>query len=854
MKKIIIIFVLILSFVCFSQNEELLKMYEKVTGKDLSTEIEKLKNKDPEFKNLKEKVQIDSISIKPEITTNDTVTEVKDTYFEKYVNGTLIDPYSSKLKQFSIDFSAVKTTMNFNKKIPDSYILSSGDEFIIDIWGAMDKNYVVQVTNENYIIIPQIGKIDISGLNYSQAKKTISDKLGSISGINFTVRLSDVKPISIFVVGNVAKPGIYNVSPFSSIFEILALAGGVLPEGSLRNIGLIPENGGSSIMDLYSLMFFGERVDHILQSNETIFVPLIGEQVAVAGNVKREGIYEYKKGERLNNILKISGLTPFSDTSRIEIEGLDKKGRSLVESVALENNPVMKDGDIVRVFSTLVYNSDYVYLKGNFRHNKKIQYKKDMTLGNVISSNEILKENTNLDYGNIIRKNGMGQRDLLLNFSPAKVLKNEGDDNIVILPRDTIEVFNLDSISFLPTVTISGEVNKAGNYKYTSDMTVNTLIGYAGGLAINGDVNSNLVIRNNGEKGYSYFTDVDPSSFNLKNDDRLHIFNYNTNNPMQYVHVYGHVKNNGKFIHSSNMTVSDLLKLAGGYTFDAQTDSMEVVSGINRDNKSLKTKIISSKDVDTVKLNVNDILFVRKIKDYAKVNYVKIYGEVLFPGTYALRESEEFSDLLERCGGFTSSAQIKSTQIFREEVKRQQSQKIRELKEELNNKLKMKMILSGEANLASALNIDKFDSLETSGRVILDIDEKGNHEKFYFMDQDSIFVPSISRTILVMGEVYQQTAITFNESNSEVEYYLDKVGGITDTGDDDNIYVIKSNGELIKEKGWFDNILSYDLEPGDIIYVPYDYEKIDYFELTKDITTILYQLSLSAATVYTITK
>ena len=244
----------------------------------------------------------------------------------------------------------------------------------------------------------------------------------------------------------------------------------------------------------------------------------------------------------------------------------------------------------------------------------------------------------------------------------------------------------------------------------------------------------------------------------------------------------------------------------------------------------------------------------RKIRDYGRVNHVKIYGEIEFPGIYALRENEELDDLLERCGGFTRNAQIKSTQIFRQQVKKQQSQKIRELREELNNKLKMKMILSGEGNLASALNIEKFDSLETSGRVILDIDVHGKHEKFYFMDQDSIYVPPVSRTILVMGEVYQQTAITYNETNREVEYYLNKVGGITETGDDDNIYVIKANGELIKRKGWFSSILSYDLEPGDMVYVPYDYNKVDYFELTKDITTTLYQLSLSAATVYTLTK
>jgi polysaccharide export outer membrane protein len=744
--------------------------------------------------------------------------------------------------------------MNFNKKIPDSYILSPGDEFIIDIWGAMDKNYIISVTNENYIIIPQIGKINISGLDYKQAKKTISDKLNSISGINFIVRLSDVKPITVFVVGNVSKPGIYNVSPFSSIFEILALAGGVLPEGSLRNIGLIPESGEGKKMDLYSLMFSGKRIDHILQSNETIFVPLIGKQVAIAGNVKREGIYEYKKGEKLNDIIRIAGLTPFSDTSRIEIEGLDKKGRSISESVALTNNPTLNDGDIIRVFSTLVYNSKYVYLKGNFRHNKKIQFDQDMTLGNILNSDEILNENTNLDYGNIIRKQGMGKRDFLLNFSPKKVIEKNGDDKIKIFPRDTIEVFSMDSISFLPTVAISGEINKDGDYKYTSDMTVNTLIGYSGGLTINGDITSNLVIRNKGKNGYDYFTDVDPATFKLETDDKLHIFNFSANNPVQFVRVYGHVKNNGAYIHSKNMSVADLIKLSGGFTYDAMTDSLEVVSGINKDNKLLKTKKIALNQINNTKLDINDILFVRRIKDYARVNYVKIQGEVLFPGTYALRESEELSDLLERCGGFTKYAQIKSTQIFREEVKKQQSKKIRELKEELNNKLKMKMILSGEGNLASALNIDKFDSLETSGRVIIDIDDRGNHEKFYFMNKDSIYVPPISRTILVMGEVYQQTAITYNEKNNDVEYYLDKVGGITDTGDNDNIYVIKANGELIKEKGWFSNILNYDLEPGDIVYVPYDYDKIDYFELTKDITTILYQLSLSAATVYTLTK
>ncbi|MBU4487056.1 MAG: SLBB domain-containing protein, partial [Candidatus Delongbacteria bacterium] len=455
---------------------------------------------------------------------------------------------------------------------------------------------------------------------------------------------------------------------------------------------------------------------------------------------------------------------------------------------------------------------------------------------------------------NIIRKNGLGNRDLMINFAPVNVLDKKGDENIELFPRDTVEVFSLDSVSYFPSVYISGQVNKPGSFKYTEDMTVSNLLSYSGGLTSIGDISNIIVIRNKAEDGYEYFSNVDINSFLLKDDDKVHVYDYSAKNPLQNVQIWGHIKKYGKYIHSKGMSVYDLINLAGGFKMDAMTDSIEVVSGINKDNRVLKTIWYSIDKIKSVKLEPNDIVFVRRIRDFAKVNYVNIYGEVQFPGMYALRENEELANLLERCGGFTKNAQIKSTQIFRDEIKKKQASKIKELRDELNNKLQVQMILSGNKDLAGALNIAKFDSIEASGRVILDIDEKGSHEDFYFQDKDSLYVPPVSRTILVMGEVYQQTAITFNSKNTKVRYYLDKVGGVTNSGDIDNIYVIKSNGELIKEKGWFDNILSYDLEPGDMVYVPYDYNKIDFYTLTKDVTTILYQLSLSAATVYQLSK
>lgn len=856
MKKIFLLITMIMATGLLCQNEDLLKMYERITGKDLTKEIEKMRSDKATPGQRKTLSEIDTVStltdLMPDEFLKDSV--VEKTYFEKYAAGILIDPYQTELKQFSIDFSSVRTNLNYNKQIPDNYIVSPGDVFVIDIWGAMDKNHTVEVTNENFIIVPQIGKIDLSGMNYKTAKQTIENKLEKINGIKFSVRLGEVKPVSVFIVGEVVKPGVYNVSPFSSLIEILAIAGGVSPQGSLRNIELISDTSGRKKTDLYSLLFFGDNKASILESNMTVFIPMIGKQVAIAGNVKREGIFEAVSAEKLTDVLKIAGLTPFSDTSRIEIERLDKEGRTSILSASLKDNPNIYDGDIIRIFSTLVFNSRYVYLKGNFRHNKKIQYKDGMKLGDVFNGDEIIFENTDMNYANIIRKNGMGKRDLMINFSPSSVYESTGDDKIVLMPRDTIEVFSIDSVSYFPSVEVSGEVNRQGIYKFTKDMNVANLLSYAGGVTSNGDINNIVIIRNSGKDGYDYFSDIDPDKFILQSDDKVHVFDFAAKNPVQNVQIWGHVKNQGTYVHSKGMNVNDLITLSGGFRNDAMTDSIEVVTGINKNNNVLETSWYSIDEADNINLQPNDIVFIRRIRDYGKVNYVKILGEVQFPGLYALRENEELSDLLERCGGFTNNAQIKSTQIFRDEVRQKQKVKIKELRDELNNKLQLQMIISGNQDLAGALNIAKFDSIEASGRVILDIDQFGNHEEFYFQDKDSIYVPSISRTILVMGEVNQQTAITFNPNKRKVRYYLDKVGGITSTADEDNIYIIKSNGELVRKSGWFSSIYSYELEQGDMIYVPYDYSRVDFLQLTKDVTTILYQLSLSAATVYQMSR
>jgi len=842
-RLIVFLAIMISAGFVYPQSQDLKDMFKQMTGKDLDLDKElgsiKGDRKAKNIFNEKEDMGIDTI---PEVLSDEDLVENDDfivplsgdslepaltiadtgTYFEKYANGAVIDPYTTELKQFQIDFSSVKTNLNYNKKVPDNYMLATGDLLVIDIWGAINENYEVEMTNEGFIVIPDIGKIDISGLDYKNVKKVIGNYLGKINGINYVVRIADVKPISVFVMGKVNKPGVYNVSPFTSMIEVLTLAGGVTAEGSLRNIKLISETGKERFVDLYSLLFYGEKDGFILGSGETVFVPLIDKQVAVAGNVKNEGIFELKKGENLKDLLEIAGLTPFSETSRIEVERLNEKGRAFVKSVDLKENPNMKDGDIVRVFSTLVYNSDYVYLKGNFRHNRKMQYRNKMNLGDIISSDEILKDNTNMNYGHLIRKRSSGKRDVIINFSPLNVLEKRGDEAIEVSSRDTVVVFSLDSINFQRRLKICLIMPEE--------------------------------FRSLGMKTALLFTDINPESFVLKESDSVFVYDYRAQNPEEFVSIFGEVKNPAIYLFKKNMTVKDLLLLSGGFTAEARIDSVEVASGINRDNKTLQVKSYSFKESGKIKLKPNDNVFVRKVKNYGKVKFVTINGEVKYPGVYALRDNEEFSDLLKRCGGFTDNAAVKATRIFRKSVEKRQQEKIRKLKSELDTKLKVRSLVSGDNNLIKLLNVDTFDSLKASGRVVVDIDKYGLKRNFAFENRDSIFVPSRSRTVIVMGEVYQETAISYNPEETEVEHYLEMAGGVTAMGSEDNVYVIKANGELVRKSGWFSSTLDYDLEEGDMVFVPFDYEKMDYIGVTKDITSILAQLSMTAYQMHEITK
>lgn len=191
---------------------------------------------------------------------------------------------------------------NENMATPANYRLGPGDEVIIDVWGANETTIRQEITPEGNIMVSQIGPIYLSGMTIEDASRKIrqmlSSKYAGISGdeSQISVTLGQIRSIQVNVMGEVAVPGTYRLSSFSTVFHALYRAGGISEIGSLRNISLI--RGGKKIdeIDVYNYILQGKTSDDTrLQEGDVIIVPPYDMLVDIRGNVKRPMFYEMKR-------------------------------------------------------------------------------------------------------------------------------------------------------------------------------------------------------------------------------------------------------------------------------------------------------------------------------------------------------------------------------------------------------------------------------------------------------------------------------------------------------------------------------------------------------------------------------
>jgi polysaccharide biosynthesis/export protein len=409
------------------------------------------------------------------------------------VDPGFLGPFGAPLRQYGYStFAANVSTFAPVDDIPvgPDYVLGPGDDLSINVWGAVDSTLVRTVDRNGRIVLPKVGDLRLWGLTFSQADRLIRDELSRyFRGFQTSVTMGRLRTVSVHVVGEVCQPGVYTLSSLSTVTNALYSAGGPTKLGSLREVRLLRSNVQVARLDLYDFLQRGDRTrDYRLESGDTIFVPTIGDVVAVAGEVKRPAIYEVVAGTRLADVVGLAGgVTPTSYLKRVQVMRALPDAERVTLDVDLAShylkgdeasNPAINAGDLVLIHRAdpRIYN--VVKVEGAVRYPGTYELKPMMRIGQLLPADKLLPE-AYAERVEVARR----RADLSMEILAVDLKKAwSGDQGHDLLLKPLDEVTVRTELKSARTVQLTGQVVRPGIYTIAEGERLSSVIERAGGF------------------------------------------------------------------------------------------------------------------------------------------------------------------------------------------------------------------------------------------------------------------------------------------------------------------------------------------------------------------------------------
>ena len=493
-----------------------------------------------------------------------------------------------------------------NIATPQSYMLGPGDVVAVDVYGASQKTFNCTVSPDGQIVIEGFGPIQVGGLSIASAKARIRSTLGSryrSSRINLS--LGQTRTITVNVMGEVKVPGTYTLSAFATVFHALYMAGGTNDIGTLRNIKIYRNNHLISVCDIYDYILNGKMTGNVrLNDGDVISVGPYDCLVDITGKVKRPMYYEMKKNESVGTLLKYAGgFTGDAYTKAVRVNR--KTGREYAVFNVDEfdmNSFRIADGDSVTVDSVLPRYHNTVEIKGAVFRPGMYQ------LGDGINSVRTL-----IQHAEGLTEDAFTNRAVMHRMNEDRTLKVIPVDIKGIMSGKIADIpLKENDVLFIPskqiamterTITIQGEVQYPGIYKYADNETLEDLVLQAGGLkdaasTVKVDIARRVVIPHALTtdsiiaQNYTFalkdgfVIDGEPG-FVLQPFDEVYVRKNPSYSVQQNVSIEGEAQFPGTYTLSKrNARLTDLLKAAGGITDIAYIKGARLERQANADEKA----------------------------------------------------------------------------------------------------------------------------------------------------------------------------------------------------------------------------------------------------------------------------
>ena len=618
---------------------------------------------------------------------------------------------------------------NMNIATPQNYRLGPGDAVFIDIYGASQKTIECTVSPDGFVTIDGYGPVEVSGLTVSQANAKLRSTLGSrYSSSHIKLTVGETRSIMVNVMGEVKAPGTYTLSAFATVFHALYMAGGTNDLGTLRNIKVYRNNRLVTVVDIYDYMLNGKLTGNVrLADNDVIVVGPYDCLVNLTGKVKRPMWYEMKKNESVGSLLKYAGgFTGDAYTKSVRVVRKTGKEYSVynVDEFDMSSFQV-SDEDSVSVDSILDRYSNMVEIKGAVFRPGMYQ------VGGEINSVRSL-----LEHADGLREEAFTARAVMHRMKKDRTLEVVPVDvegildgkvaDVPLKPNDVLFIPTKQEMMEEQTITIHGEVNYPGIYKYASNETLEDFVLQAGGLknsasTVKVDVARRVMnpkaLTNDSISAYTYsfalkdgFVIDGTPGFHLMPFDEVYVRKSPGFSKQQNVVVDGEVMFSGTYtLQRKNTRLSDVIKAAGGINDRGYAAGATLVRKINESERkrleaarkmaleqyeqlAAEEAAKTGKSVDITnserikKFQIDDTYSVGIELDKAIANpgsdadivlregdrivvpqytgTVKINGEVMYPNTVGFVKGKKASYYIDQAGGFNNKAKRGQTYII----------------------------------------------------------------------------------------------------------------------------------------------------------------------------------------------
>jgi protein involved in polysaccharide export with SLBB domain len=752
---------------------------------------------------------------------------------------------------------------------PD-YVVGPGDSLAIDLWGGVSQRMLRVVDREGRISLPEAGPLLVSGRTLGDVQFTVQQALRSqYRDSSADVSLSRLRTIRVYVVGEVAEPGAYDISSLSTPLNALVAAGGVTQRGTLRALKHYRGKQLIEVVDAYDLLLRGVGTDQKrLETGDSLLVPPAGPQVTIEGMVRRPAIYELGGETTLEEALELAGgILPAAALQHVEVERLVAHQKRTMFSLDLspaEGVDVataklgdfhVQDGDRIHIFPIAPYNDEAIYLQGHVLRPGRYSYREGMKFSDLVTSYSDLLPEPAGKYAEIIRLNPPDFRPTVESFDLSAALLNPATAPN-LKPLDTVRIFSKFDFEPAPDVWVGGEVRNPGLYPTSGQVRLRDAVYLAGGVTPSAAQDSAQLFRTF-KDGSMKILSVNLSEALAGNEadnllleprDRIIVHRNLANVEPPTVYVKGEVAKPGRYPLTSNMHVEDLVLVSGGLKRSA--DSQDAILEHQQESPSQGSPTSSvainlpaamaGNPADNPVLSNGDVLTIRQVPGWNNLGAsVTIRGEVLHPATYGIRPGESLASVLAKAGGLTSDAYPYGTVLTRREVRDLELKSREELVDRVKAEEKQLKVLpendqdQKNAKLTAIAQTEStLTQLQTNlpiGRVVIHMSPDSNaFEKAAagtpLRNGDVITVPKKANYVLVSGQVFNPTAIGAQPGRS-ARWYLSQAGGLTPIADKKAVFVIRADGSVLSAKNnsdgwWSGDPLSAALRPGDTVVVP----------------------------------